>query len=174
MMHADPRNLVIAVVVIVVALFILGRLWRIMNSNLQLIANVLHGEINYPVLNLAVYFVVEGTYNGRRVACYCNPLGSGKRSGGDTKFSIEPHRGLEESSFYSLSDDGPTDVTYVDENKIFCREPVSSTARQKWKPIRRASLFSPITRQELITYLDQLTAAAELVENCPSKIPTTA
>jgi hypothetical protein len=173
MVHADPINTVLAAAVIILAFFVLRQLWRTMNSNLQLVADVLHGEINYPFLNLPLYFVVEGLYKGRKVACYCNPLGTGKRSGGDTKFSIEPKSGLKEASFLCLQHDGPTDVTYIEGNKIYCREPVSA-ARQRNAFVRRADLFKPISRQDLIAYLEQLTVAAERVENGASRARTTA
>jgi hypothetical protein len=173
MTHPNPINLVLAAVVIIVASFVLRQLWRTMNSNLQLIADVLHGEINYPFLSLPLYFVVEGSYKGRKVACYCNPLGSGRHSGGDTKFSIEPNIGLKEASLLSLRNDCPTDVTYIDGNKIFCHEPVSA-ARQRNAAFRRADLLRPISRQDLIAYLDQLTVVAERVENGASRIRTTA
>jgi len=173
MAHSDPNNSILAAIVIILAFFVLRQLWRTMNSNLQLIADVLHGEINYPFLNLPLYFVVEGSYKGRKVACYCNPLGSGKRSGGDTKFSIEPKSGLEEASFHCLQDDGPADVTYFDGNKIYCNEPVSA-ARQRNGVFRRADLLRPISRQDLIAYLDQLTVAAERVENAVTRTRTTA
>jgi hypothetical protein len=169
-MHPDPRNLVLIPILAVAVFFVLRRLWRNLSSNLQLIADVLHGEIKYPLLNLPLYFVIEGWYKGRKVACYCNPLGSRY---GDTKFSVEPHGGLQESSDSSLPEDDPTDVTYIVGNKIYCEEPIS-IAHQKSTLFRRANLFSPITRQDLISYLDRLSVAAELVEGRPSRTRTTA
>jgi|GEM_PF-6811584 len=156
----DPRNLVIMALLTAIAYFFLRRLWRILNSNLHLIAGLLHGEIIYPFLNLPVYFTVEGLYKGRKVTCYCNPLG---RRYGDAKFSIEPISGLRESSFFSLAKEGPLDGTYIEGNKVFCEEPVSTTlTRSRFG--RSASLLNPISRQDLIAYLDQLSVAAEQVE----------
>jgi hypothetical protein len=172
MTHSDPNNSILAAIVIILACFVLWHLWRTMNSNLQLIADVLCGRINYPLLNLPLYFVVEGSYKGRKVACYCNPLVSRRMSGGDTKFSIEPKSGLKEASLRGLQNCCPTDVTYIDGNKIFCLEPVSPS-RQRNAVFRRADLLKPISRQDLIAYLDQLTVAAERVENGASRITTT-
>jgi hypothetical protein len=157
---------------LVVAFFALRHLWRNMRSNLQIIAELLQGEINYPFLNLPLYFVVEGMYKGRKVACYCNPLG-GRRWQGDTEFSIEPHGGLHESPNSSLPEDDPTDETYIAGNKIFCAEPIS-TALHRNAFFKRANLFSPITRRDLISYLDRLSVAAEIVESTASRSRTTA
>jgi hypothetical protein len=160
-MLPDPRNLVIMAILTVAAYFFLRRLWRILDGNLQLIAGLLHGEITYPFFNLPVYFVVEGLYKGRKVTCYCNPLG---RRYGDSKFSIEPNGGLRESSFFSLAKDGPIDGTYIEGNKIYCEEPVSTApTRSMWH--NWATLLSPINRRDLIAYLDQLSVAAEQVES---------
>lgn len=171
-MVPDTRNLILIAIVWIGAFFALRQLWRILKSNLRLIADLLHGEIRYPVLNLPLYFVVEGLYKGRKVACYCNPLGSRNRDG-DTKFSIEPKGGLHESSFLSLQQDGPTDVTYIEGNKIYCKEPVLTSPRRS-ALFNRANLFRPITKQDLIAYLDQMIVAAELVENGVCRIRTTA
>jgi hypothetical protein len=171
-MLPDPRNIVVFAILMVVVFFALRHLWRNMRSNLQLIAELLQGEISYPILNLPLYFVVEGMYKGHKVVCYCNPLG-GRRWHGDTEFSIEPHGGLYESSNSSLPEDDPTDVTYIAGNKIYCEEPIS-TAHQRSNLFKRANLFSPITRRDLISYLDRLTAAAEFVESKVSRSRTTA
>jgi len=173
MTHLNPDNSILALIVIFVAFLVLRQLWRTMNSNLQLIVDVLRGRINYPFLNLPLYFVVEGSYKGRKVVCHCNPLGSGKRSGGDTRFSIEPRSGLKEASLRCLQNDCPTDVTYIDGNKIFCCKPVSAS-RQRNAVFRRANLLRPISKQDLIAYLDLLTIAAERVENGVSRFSTTA
>ncbi|MCX6826629.1 MAG: hypothetical protein NTV06_05105 [candidate division Zixibacteria bacterium] len=169
-MLPDTRNLIVIAVLTVGAYFFLRRLWRILSSNLQLIAGLLHGEINYPVLNLPVCFVVEGLYKGRKVTCYCNPLGSRY---GDAKFSIEPSGGLHKSSFLSLAKDGPINGTYIVGNKIYCEEPVS-TAPVRSMRRNRASLLSPINKQDLIAYLDQLSVAAEQVENGACRTTTSA
>ena len=64
-------------------------------------------------------------------------------------------------------------TTYIAGNKIYCEEPIS-IAHQKSTLLRRANLFSPITRQDLISYLERLSVAAELVESRASRTRTTA
>ncbi len=151
--------IVAAMIAVIVAVFAL-RKWRILKANLGLMSELLHAEIVYPLLGIPALARVTGTYKGREVVCVFNLVISRY---GNATFTIAVRRTPEKGLPDQIADSIPLEDYFTDAGRIYCTEPIENPVRRSmWK--REASLLRPLTRQDIIAYLDKLTATAEIVE----------
>lgn len=169
MRHIDPRNVIVILVLLAAA--ILG--WRnrrkVLGRNLQLLAGLIQGTIEFPWLGLPLYSVVTGQYKGRRVTFSFNLLT--RREG--LRICMEA-MGLPESrNFFGLWNGGPTDETSNDGNKIYYTglDGISTRRGKSGHPNRPSGLLWPLVREDIAYYLDHLTIAAEQMEKESVTIP---
>ena len=166
-MRPEVRAVIIFAILAAVAAVIMTRKWRTLKGNLDLLAELLRGEISFPVLGIPVYARVSGSYKGREVVCAFNLFISKYR---DATFSITALGVPKKDVLIPLSEGNPTEDTWIVGNRVYCIEPVENpTRRGKWT--REATLLRPLVREDIIAYLDKLTAAAEIVEASTPKQP---
>ncbi len=159
-MAPDIRTVIVAALIaVIVAVFALKK-WRILKANLELMAELLNTEIIYPILGIPAFARVTGWYKGREVVCAFNLFISRY---GNTTFSIAVRRTPGKDVPEQIAESVPFEDCWIADGRIYCQEPIEDPVqRSMWK--REASLLKPLTRQDIIAYLDKLTAAAEIVE----------
>jgi len=159
-MWPEIRTVIVAAIIAVIAAVFALIKWRILKANLELMAETLHAEIVYPILGIPAFARVAGWYKGREVVCAFNLFISRY---GDAKFTIAVRQTPEKGVSDQVAESIPLEDYWIDNGRIYCTEPIEDPDRRgMWK--REASLLKPLARQEIIAYLDKLTAAAEIVE----------
>jgi hypothetical protein len=160
---ADPRSLVAMAVLLVVAVFVYFNRRKVLDDNLNLFADLLRGQIRFPVLGLPVYATVVGQYKGRAVTCRWSML---------TKYEnitlyIEAIGVPRSTSWLQKSEGEPTECTYLTGNRIYYCGPsgVSLGTERSRRPYLSGLIRKRLLRTDVAYYLEHLTQAAEVVES---------
>ncbi len=162
MMHADPRNIVVIVVLIVVAIVAWMNRKKVLDRNLSLLAGFIHGTIECPFLNLPFYCVVRGRYKDRKVT-FTIKLFSKYH---DLKVCMEPLGIPESRDFLGLWHSGPTEYTMKCGNKVYYTGPggIYFGGLPCGRPSLPRSSLLPLDREDIIFYLEHLVGAVERLE----------
>jgi hypothetical protein len=169
MMHADPRNIVIIIALIVAAILFWRNRRKVLDRNLSLLAGLVQGTIELPFLNLPFYAIVRGYYKGRRVT-FTVKLGASKYS--DLKICMEPMGIPESRDFLGLWHSGPTDYTMQCGSHIYYSGPggLYIGGTPSGRPHLPRSLLRELDRQDIMFYLEHLVTAAEQMETRSSSV----
>jgi hypothetical protein len=169
MMHADPRNLVIIAILLVVAVLLWRNRRKVLDRNLHLLAGLTQGTIEFPLLNLPIRAVVTGQFKLRKVKFTVSLFS--KYS--DLKVCMEPLGIPESHSFLGLWKPGPTDCTHSSGNKIYYTGPggLYFGAPPSGRPHLPGSFLKRIDEQDIRHYLDHLVSACEQVERATAEKP---
>lgn len=162
-MHMDIRNVFVALALIVGAIFLWRKFSKILYANLNLLSEILHGEIKFPVLGLPVYSLVSGIYKGRTIIC-CYYLLFRKY---DTfSICIEPRGIPRKREVFSLDKKGPIEYTTTCGSRIYYTDQSGIIFGHAVYGMRNlpGTLFKALNRDDILFYFDHLSKAAEELE----------
>jgi hypothetical protein len=163
MMNADPRNLVVIAVFIVVLVLVYRDRRKVLDENLKTLADLLHGQIDFPFLGLPICARVTGRYKGRSVTCCWNCCSRHE----DFEIYIEPLGIPQGMGIVGPNDGEPTEYTIMVENKIYYWGPSGFVfgRRQSRPPHLPPTLLARLNKDDAVYYFEHLTKAAEVVES---------
>jgi hypothetical protein len=162
MMHADPRNIVTIIILIVAAILIWRNRRKVLDSNLRLLAGLIQGTIEFPFLNLPFYTIVRGQYKGRKVTFTVTLFSKTY----DLKICMEPLGIPESRDFLGLWHAGPTEDTMKCGNHIYYAGPGGLYFGRLpcGRPHLPGSFLKQVDREDIVFYLEHLVSAAEQME----------